>query len=1031
MATIIDNELTKIITKIYGEDIRGAIHDALAKLAGKIDDLPSSTDISNQINEIINGFDLEKSLKVKGVLPSSSNLNVYGSTKNGEYTGIYFIYNEYSYSNLPSGLKANDDAILINVNGSDTAIDADAKMGGKPFIQIVFPINGGFTGPFWVRTNLTSGWVSAGGDISDAVGDYLDNSEEFKTMIQDYINRQGGMSESTVKGLIEGYVDKDNTSNDDGKRKFNASVDARIDAKPTRSSADVLNSLRALYATTPDATQPNGWATNWYNAHDLASLMTVYNTYYAAGDPRSDLNSSVRASVADGLLGFAAFKRTEWFPTPQMYGAKGDNSTDDTKAIQNAINDNKGKTLYFPEGTYLITDTINIGYAASGPNAYTNLIFDPRACIKASSKSGSTWDQKHTETVAVSPDYPSGVKMSGTGMIAIGSQQWHDWNASVDGSNLASKRSKKFFIGGIFDSNKQFVTSIIRVSQDVYSFDMSNSVIYATDSTTGLAIGSSGWSRKNFSNTSEPDWRYSAYSAKYYREGVQFVESSMDAYVHHIYINKYSYNDKNRQNYDSQKDYENDANNKHNRASGIVIYSSDNNFDNIRVCYFKRQVKITHGTGNYFSDVHTLGYKKQYYVDRNGNTITPESVKNQDQTLKYPTYAEWNAAISNGDVVVVQAPLSDDTATYNAFYSSYYPKDTSGFHLEKKTEITLDQCYVDSDECFCYVTNEAAGSKINVSQCMLYEYKGVERDLRGFYLGSDYYSADKITVDLDGGATTNIDNPYKGQLTQLFVDGFQFFPNGYQQTNYERHTGIIISGSASGVLNKSDSLMNSTDKIKGGYFFDQTHTSNLSLERIKIVGYNWFKRGDLLVGASSGKKGSVLFRPTPLARNGTTANSKWYAICVIPVASGAGGSIQYRLTIDLGGKYFTIPLSLYKLDGKNLTVNAGASKVITNDDRTYEIGFTYVQGTSPLYGYVVWLRIVDNIVNDTFLTRIVKEVLFESTHSITPAPYNGGFEILKNSATITPSNINDKTPTPDNVVRVLCGSSKTETARIT
>lgn len=52
---------------------------------------------------------------------------------------------------------------------------------------------------------------------------------------------------------------------------------------------------------------------------------------------------------------FALYKN---YVTPQMYGAKGNGTTDDTAAIQAAID--SGKVVYFPKATYLIGSTIEI-----------------------------------------------------------------------------------------------------------------------------------------------------------------------------------------------------------------------------------------------------------------------------------------------------------------------------------------------------------------------------------------------------------------------------------------------------------------------------------------------------------------------------------------------------------------------------------------------------------------------------------------------------------------------------------------------
>lgn len=49
--------------------------------------------------------------------------------------------------------------------------------------------------------------------------------------------------------------------------------------------------------------------------------------------------------------------------TPQMYGAKGDGTTDDTQAFKNALAENNN--VYVPSGNYVISDTLDISYKKS------------------------------------------------------------------------------------------------------------------------------------------------------------------------------------------------------------------------------------------------------------------------------------------------------------------------------------------------------------------------------------------------------------------------------------------------------------------------------------------------------------------------------------------------------------------------------------------------------------------------------------------------------------------------------------------
>lgn len=750
-------------------------------------------------------------------------------------------------------------------------------------------------------------------DVNQAVTGFLTANSSLSSANQDYISNArseySAYSDTIKPAVADGVV---------GLAAFRMAIEA---IKPARSGGEVENSIRSLYATTRDATKPNGWATDWANAYDLARLIRLYNTYYASGDARSELNPLTKAAIADGMLGFAAFKRTEWYPTPQMYGAYGDGQHDDKNAIQLAINANKGKTLYFPAGTYIISSTIQIDYddpgytgdgTYPGEHAYTDMIFDPSAVIKAAN--GTYLDASGN---SVNLSFPS------AGMISIGSPTYHEITYA--------KARKRIFKGGVFDSNSSLATSIIRVSQDITDFDISDCVIMATDSTTGLAIGNSDWKKNN-----------------------EFQVKSMDAYVHHITILKYKYNDTNPNNYD------NNNNPKHNRASGLVIYSSDNNFENIRIYYFKRQVKITHGSGNYFSDVHTLG-------------------------LRYGEADEQS----------------------NWYSNSIYHYDTSGFHLENRSTIELDQCYVDSDNYFVYVAKEAAGSVINVNQCTHLQYggdkndnsknTGVGRTMTAFHLGCEDYS--------------NANSVANGKVSQLFIDGFFMAPRSAYRKNTSgtapdevvakgEHTGIFIS---SNVAN-------------GEYFEKQMRTTNMSIKRIRIENPNKLREGDPLKGAMSGEKGTVMLPLTALNRNGTTLHSNWYRIGVIPVGYIDGsysainsykGVINYRVTLWIDECFIEFPLTIGRFSNASNNVHlyighGGSNTINTDSPKSYEIAFTNVSSGS-LGAYAMWIRLLNGATSasSTYSAKQVQRVHFESNYEVTPAPYGSGTASVESIATLS------------------------------
>ena len=94
----------------------------------------------------------------------------------------------------------------------------------------------------------------------------------------------------------------------------------------------------------------------WYKMNE-AQVQATVTTWL-------DEHPEATTTVQDGALTEAKFsdnlkmQAIKDYVTPQMYGAKGDGTTDDTVAIQAAIN--SGKRVFFPSGTYCMSSvTVN------------------------------------------------------------------------------------------------------------------------------------------------------------------------------------------------------------------------------------------------------------------------------------------------------------------------------------------------------------------------------------------------------------------------------------------------------------------------------------------------------------------------------------------------------------------------------------------------------------------------------------------------------------------------------------------------
>lgn len=115
----------------------------------------------------------------------------------------------------------------------------------------------------------------------------------------------------------------------------------------------------------------------------IESYKTLYEfvkNYFENLDLQEEINNKIQSMVDDGSF-WNAMKNLLPMITPQMYGAVGDGVHDDTAAIKNAIANNPNRTIFFPDGTYLISSIIFLNPAN---DKSVSLSFSKNAVVKAS-----------------------------------------------------------------------------------------------------------------------------------------------------------------------------------------------------------------------------------------------------------------------------------------------------------------------------------------------------------------------------------------------------------------------------------------------------------------------------------------------------------------------------------------------------------------------------------------------------------------------------------------------------------------------
>lgn len=119
-----------------------------------------------------------------------------------------------------------------------------------------------------------------------------------------------------------------------------------------------------------------------------------------------DFMEIINKWATDGTLQELVGKNlTSSYYNVKFYGAKGDGIADDTEAILNCIADAEGGTVYFPQGTYLISKTLEFSLEKRTSLLLDNAIIRQTTQLQPMIKYG----------VSSGPNYPRGI--SGNGVL--------------------------------------------------------------------------------------------------------------------------------------------------------------------------------------------------------------------------------------------------------------------------------------------------------------------------------------------------------------------------------------------------------------------------------------------------------------------------------------------------------------------------------------------------------------------------------------------------------------------------------------